>query len=205
MSARLNGHVFHDDNGQNVKKKKNKILKRNDSRIPSFTQRYTQSKIAHGERKFKKKKQTKKQKRETQLAQVLTINSRLMSCVCLCSGLVLFSQSLVSFLDESSSRSPFLCLSVEPVSLFYKFPDCRAVCGWKQTNQLENARQANGEKGGRWRRRRQLLTTQRRTKGSRKQMSFVSIAPAPQPLSSGCIEEKSSPSFLSGTSSFTLL
>ena len=50
-----------------------------------------------------------------------------------------FSQSLVSFLDESSSRSPFLCLSVEPVSLFYKFPDCRAVCGWKQTNQLETS------------------------------------------------------------------
>ena len=62
MSARLNGHVFHDDNGQNVKKKKNKILKRNDSRIPSFTQRYTQSKIAHGERRFKKKKTNKKTK-----------------------------------------------------------------------------------------------------------------------------------------------
>lgn len=58
MSARLNGHVFHDDNGQNVKKKNNnKILKRNDTPIPSFTQRYTQSQIAHGERRlFNKKK-----------------------------------------------------------------------------------------------------------------------------------------------------
>jgi hypothetical protein len=53
-----------------------------------------------------------------------------MSCVCLCSGLVLFSHSLtLSF-----------SLSVEPVSLFfYKSPDDRAVCGWKQTNQLETS------------------------------------------------------------------
>lgn len=190
MSARLNGHVFHDDNGQNVKKKNNnKILKRNDTPIPSFTQRYTQSQIAHGERRlFNKKKERHHNLRKSWRS------TRDWWVVCVYVAVLSF------FLTPS--RSPFLSLSSR-FPFFFTSPPMTApfVAGNKQISSRQAQRR---EKGGRWRRRRQLLTTQRRTKGSRKQMSFVSIAATAQ-LRIYVEEKKSSPSFLSGTSSFTLL